>query len=211
MNHQIFCELKEFGEDGSFKGIASVQDVEDLQGDIIERGAFLKTLQENPRVPVLWQHDATEVIGLGTVKEWGAKVMLDGQLDMDDPVAAKAHRKMKRGMVRGLSIGFSVPEGKSSRNEKTGVRHIHEVKLWEVSLVTFAAHPQAQITSVKSSDGIDERLTSLESQISALSAELATAKAAGTGEPAAKEQPTPVEDHSAALSIIDSIRSRMIA
>jgi HK97 family phage prohead protease len=31
----------------------------DSYGDVIEPGAFAKTLQENPVVPILWQHDPT--------------------------------------------------------------------------------------------------------------------------------------------------------
>jgi hypothetical protein len=51
-------ELKEApGEDGSFEGYAAVFGNVDSYGDVIEKGAFAKTLQENPTVPILWQHN----------------------------------------------------------------------------------------------------------------------------------------------------------
>jgi phage head maturation protease len=77
-----FLEIKEVGEDGTFTGIASVYGVEDLGGDVIEKGAFKKTIEENPEVVILWQHDADEVIGKGRVVEQGNKIMLEATLDM---------------------------------------------------------------------------------------------------------------------------------
>lgn len=211
MNEHIFCELKEVGDDGTFKGIASVMDVEDLGGDIIDKGAFTKTLQENSRVPILWQHDASEVIGSGELKEYGGKVYVEGRLDMSDPMATKAHGKMKSRLVKGLSIGFKTIKSTWEKSGERMIRHIGELKLFEVSVVTFAMNPGAQITAVKGSEELIERVKALEVQISALSAELATAKAAGTGAPAAQEPPEPVVDHSKALSVIDSLRARLAA
>jgi type II secretory pathway component PulM len=118
---------------------------------------------------------------------------------------------MKGSLVRGLSIGFQTI--KSTWEDVSGrmVRHISELKLFEVSVVTFAMNPGAKVIAVKSQEAIDERFKALESKISALSAELSTAKAAGTGEPAAPEPPTPVIDHSAALSVIERLRAQMSA
>jgi HK97 family phage prohead protease len=49
-----------------------------------------------------------------------------------------------------LSIGFETVKSKVV----DGVRHLSELRLWEVSLVTFAANPQALVTGVKSDDQI---------------------------------------------------------
>lgn len=143
-------ELKEVNDDGSFVGIASVYGVEDLGGDVIEKGAFKKTISENPAVPILWQHKSDEVIGMGTVKEWQGKVLLEGQLDLDDPTAMKAYKKMKSKLIKGLSIGFNTIKHTWEDVEGRMVRHITELKLWEVSVVTFPMLPSAQVTRVKS-------------------------------------------------------------
>src|SRR5688572_14789815 len=120
-------ELKELSEDGTFTGIASVYGVEDLGGDVIDKGAFTKTITENPTIPILWQHDRREVIGEGSVKEWQGKLMLTAKLDMADPVATKAHAKMKAKLIKGLSIGFSAIKSSWAELEGRMIRHIQEL------------------------------------------------------------------------------------
>lgn len=192
-NGQIVLEIKSMDDNGSFTGIASVYGVEDSYGDIIEKGAFTKTIQENPEIPLLWQHDDSEVIGKGTVTEQNGKVMISAQLDMEDSTAQKAYRKIKNKLVKGLSIGFQ--SVKKTFGEENGryIRRIQELKLMEVSIVTFPALAQAQITQVKQRDEIAERLKAVEEQLSAL----AEKKAA----PAAPAKPEPVADHSAELAL----------
>jgi len=192
-NGQIVLEIKSLNEDGSFTGIASVYGVEDSYGDIIEKGAFTKTLQENPEIPLLWQHDDSEVIGKGTVTEQGGKVMISAQLDMEDSTAQKAYRKIKNKMIKGLSIGFQSIKRTFGEENGRYIRRIQELKLMEVSIVTFPALAQAQIMQVKQRDELTERLAAVESQLSALAAEKAA--------PAAPAKPEPVADHSAELAI----------
>jgi HK97 family phage prohead protease len=170
----FFLEVKDIAEDGTFQGIASVYEVEDLGGDIIEKGAFSKTVAEHPTVPILWQHDSAEVIGSGEVKEQGSKILLSGKLDLEDPVAQKAHRKLKSKLIKGLSIGFQAIKStwqEVKENDATKyIRRIQELKLWEVSVVTFPMLPQAQVTRVKSADEHEGRIARLEDEIQALKA-----------------------------------------
>lgn len=171
-NHElkyIPVEIKEVHPDGTFTGLASQYGTEDLGGDVIDKGAFTKSLAENPVVPVLWQHDSREVIGKGTVKEWGNKITIDGALDMQDPIAVKAYNKMKAALVKGLSIGFTTVKSTWEDIQGRMVRHISELKLWEVSIVTFPMLPQAQVTRVKSAEEIEleERVARLEQALQA--------------------------------------------
>jgi hypothetical protein len=189
----IYTEIKAMGEDGTFTGIASMYGVSDLEGDIIEKGAFTKTIRENPEVPILWQHEDDEVIGLGTVSEKGNKIEITGKLDMEDPVAQNAYRKIKNGYVKGLSIGFMAIKKTFGEEDGKFVRRLQEIKLMEVSIVTFPAMPQAQVTSVKASDETAQRIKALEDKIAALEAEKAA--------PAAPAKPEPVADHSAELAL----------
>jgi hypothetical protein len=55
---------------------------------------------------------------------------------------------MRDKVVNQMSIGFSIPAGKSEMNED-GIRIIREVKLFEFSPVTFPMNENAIITSVK--------------------------------------------------------------
>ena len=148
-------EIKATAEDGTFTGIASKYGVEDLGNDVISKGAFTKTILERPTVAVLWQHSASEVIGTGTVREDGDNIIIDGQLDMDDPLAKKAIGKMRKGLIRGLSIGFESVKVTWEETKDKFIRHIDELKLWEVSIVTFPMLPEAVIQSVKAQRELD--------------------------------------------------------
>ncbi len=138
-------EVKEAVE-GKFTGMASVYGEVDLGKDVVERGAFAKTISENPVVPILWQHNSKEApIGKGTLRNTREGLAIDAELDMEDPLGVHAFRKLKMGLLKGLSIGFE-----SVTDEiKSGIRHLKEIKLWEVSIVTFPMLPSAQVTSVK--------------------------------------------------------------
>lgn len=192
---RIYTEIKAIGNDGTFTGIASMYGVSDVEGDIIEKGAFTKTIRENPEVPILWQHEEDEVIGLGTVAEKGNKIEVTGKLDMEDPVAQNAYRKIKNGLVKGLSIGFMAIKKTFGEENGVFVRRLQEIKLMEVSIVTFPAMAQAQITSVKNADEIAQRLAAAEARLSALEQKATTEPA-----PAATATPEPVSDHSAAIA-----------
>ncbi len=214
---ELKAEVKELKEDGTFTGIASVYGVEDLTGDVIDKGAFKKTLAENPEVLVLWQHRPDEAIGGGMVKEWQNKILIEGQLDIaDDPTAQKAYRKMKAGRTKGLSIGFKTIKATWEEIEEDGrmryVRHIQELKLYEVSVVTFPALPAAQVTRVKSEEqDLQKRVAELEAKIQALQAP--SVKTEGTPPvepPRAAEPPSqstePEFDHSLLESLITTLK-----
>jgi len=210
MDYGLVCEIKELNDDGTFHGIASVIGEEDLGGDVIDKGAFKRTVAANPTVPILWQHMSAEVIGIGEVKEWQNKLVIDGRLDMDDPMAQKAHRKMKNKLVKGLSIGFQTIKSTWEDIEGRMVRHIQELKLWEVSVVTFPMQPSAQVTRVKNAEDSEARLSRLEKDFQALQAKLGTPAVAPPDSPPATDPPPvqdPVVDHSALGSVVAAMLS----
>lgn len=147
-------ELKAVNEDGTFEGYLSVFDVVDLGGDLVEKGAFTKTIKEAEGgfVPMLWQHDSSKPIGklFLSEDEYGLKVK--GELTLAVSQAQEAYALLKAGVIRGLSIGY-----KAIRKQmEKGVRHLKEVKLFEGSVVTFPMLPIAQI-DLGSVKGADER------------------------------------------------------
>lgn len=211
---RLNLEIKEVGAEGegTFTGIASVFGVEDLGGDVINKGAFKKTIQERPEIPILWQHDQREVIGKGTVSEYQGKLMLKARLDMEDPIAQKAYRKLKERFISGLSIGFTAIKSGWKDIEGRMIREIDEAKLWEVSVVTFPMMPLAQVTAVKAqtSEDLIERLTALETENKALRAEVDTLKGAVEAKSAAANQPIePVKDHSGAIRMLQELRQTL--
>ncbi|WP_163834697.1 HK97 family phage prohead protease [Spartinivicinus ruber] len=149
-------EIKSIDESGVFAGYGSVFDVEDSYGDVVEKGAFLQSLnqwqQKNKLPALLWQHRYDEPIGVYTkMMEDNHGLYVEGKLLIDDdPLAKRAYAHLKAGSVTGLSIGFTLPKGGGEWDEDTDTYRLKQVKLWEVSLVTFPANESATVDGVKS-------------------------------------------------------------
>lgn len=147
----IKFEVKEIvGDAGEFVGLASVFDNVDAGGDLVEHGAFTKTLADkNSSVPVLWAHDPSAIVGIGRLRETQQGLEINGQLVLDsNDTAKKAYALMKAGAVRGLSIGYDVTRSAM----QNGIRHLKELKLHEVSLTGFPMNESAVVTAVKTVD-----------------------------------------------------------
>lgn len=144
-------EVKSLDDKGMFKGFGSVFGNTDSYNDVVVSGAFTKDLQSKSaqKVKMLWQHKSSEPIGVYhsiIEKDYGLEV--EGQLLVDDVQQAKeAYALLKAGAIDGLSIGYSVNE---YNNGKDGKTYLTDLKLWEISIVTFPANDLATISDVKS-------------------------------------------------------------
>jgi HK97 family phage prohead protease len=146
--------LKSLKDDGTFEGLAAVYGNEDLGGDIIEPGAFTKTIKDkNGVVPILWQHDSREPIGRGDLKDTKEGLAITGKLVLESDVATKAYALMKADVLQGLSIGYDTVVSEYDR--ENDIRRLKELKLWEVSVVTFPMNPKATISAVKAAEMAD--------------------------------------------------------
>lgn len=135
-------------ETGTVRGIASTPDV-DYHGDIIQSGAFKKSLGE--RMPnFLWQHKSDEPIGRITIAaETELGLQFEGKLNRNTEMGKKAFYCLEHGDINGISIGFMPVKGKYEYNKNTGGYIFQEVNLREISLVTDQANPYAQVTQFK--------------------------------------------------------------
>ena len=142
-------EIKGIDEKGEFVAYASTFGNTDLVNDVVEKGAFIKSLQNRPaeEVLMLWQHDTSEIIGeWKDMKEDEHGLLVKGQLFIDDIQQAKeAFFLMKKKLIKKLSIGFKIV----NKAWENGKRMLKEVDLLEVSVVTFPANPEASILGVK--------------------------------------------------------------
>jgi len=151
----VALKIKSVSETGEFEGYGSVFGVKDSYSDIVVSGAFEKTLQdwnEKGRLPaMLWQHDMSEPIGIYTeMKEDSNGLYVKGKLLIDaDPLAKRAHAHMEAGSLSGLSIGYTLDDWEYDADKEAFI--LKEIKLWEVSLVTFPANDEARISNVKNS------------------------------------------------------------
>src|SRR5687767_2779729 len=105
MRNEFLCELKQLDEaEGTFAGCLSVYGVKDSHNDIVVAGAFTESLAANGgRVPLLWQH--AEPVGSLELTDSPAALIAKGELDLDVEVGRRAHSAIKKGYVKGLSIG----------------------------------------------------------------------------------------------------------
>ncbi|SNY92796.1 hypothetical protein SAMN04515647_3063 [Cohaesibacter sp. ES.047] len=147
------AELSSIGEDGLFEGYACLFGKEDLGRDIIRKGAFAKSLERRGAkgVKLLYQHDPAQPVGQWlAIREDATGLFVRGQLALDVAKAREVHSMMKAGILDGLSIGFRTIRGRTDK--KAGVRHLSELDLWEISIVTFPMQPDARISSIKTDD-----------------------------------------------------------
>ncbi len=140
------------GEEGVIEGYGAYLGNQDRVGDIIEKGAFLKAIRKHKSgdmaVKMLWQHDYRRPVGVwGDMREDEKGLYVKGRIITQSQDGSSAYALIKGGAIDGLSIGF-VPVNWTV-DSKTGIRTIHEVELYEISLVTFPANEKARIQSVK--------------------------------------------------------------
>ena len=149
-------ELKrEPDADGVFEGYASIFGVVDQGMDVVERGAFTKSLGSGRKVKLLWQHDMAQPIGVwDEIKEDERGLFVKGRILKDVQKGKEAMALMRAGAIDSMSIGYRTIEAMDEGNGR--VRKLMEVELHEVSLVTFPMLPDAVITDVKSIKTIRE-------------------------------------------------------
>jgi len=154
LHKSIELELKSLTDTGHFSGYGSVFSTPDKVRDIVEPGAFEKSLRAwsslGRTVPALWQHQKDQPIGhWPELKEDDHGLFGGAELWLDDaPYARLAHKGMKTKSITGLSIGYRVKRNEMDR--KSGHNRLLELDLVEISVVTNPAHDDARIADVKS-------------------------------------------------------------
>lgn len=146
---------------------------QDAGDDVIHKGAFARTLdhwrqaKKSRPIPLVDQHSygtITRVLGKmleATETDDGLEATFD--FIPEDEIADAAYRRVKGGYVTGFSIGYApvrweYVQKEGSTNSWERIRHLHEVKLGEVSLVIWPMNDDARIESVKSLETIAEAL-----------------------------------------------------
>jgi uncharacterized protein len=126
-------------------GYASLFGVPDLAGDIVERGAFERSLTELPAADIrmLFQHDPDRPIGRWTgAHEDSEGLWMQGLIDPAHATTAAVLRLIKSGAADGLSIGFRALD---AIPRPSGGRILKTIDLREVSVVTFPMLPRARL------------------------------------------------------------------
>jgi len=143
--------LSDVEADGSFSGYASLFGETDLNRDLVMPGAFQKSIGKRGvgGIRMLFQHDPAAPIGVWLeVREDRRGLFVRGKLMTEVAKGREVLALMRAGAIDGLSIGFRTVRGRT--DAKSGVRHLMEVDLWEVSVVTCPMLPAARVSAVKS-------------------------------------------------------------
>lgn len=151
-------------EEGIFSGYASVFSNVDSGGDIVEPGAFTKTLAEGwDRVKILALHnDSWLPIGRPIELREDANGLYISARISDTAMGKDIKVLLKDGVLNELSIGYD-PVVFDYDGE--GIRHLRELKLWEVSVVTWAMNPEATINGYKSMQETAEQVEALRAEL----------------------------------------------
>ena len=148
-------DVKAVNDKGTFTGYGSIFGNEDQGSDIMQKGAFTKSLENRPasKVKMLYQHKTDEPIGVfENMYEDEKGLFVKGRLAMGTQKGREAYELLKMGALDGMSIGFRADPDKQGYNEnKRGTRTLKEVDLMEISLVTFPMNERALIENVKAS------------------------------------------------------------
>lgn len=148
---QLMCEQKVLDQkERIVEAIVSTSDLDD-GGDIIEQGAFDKSIESNAsRIKMLWQHKTDQPIG----RPLEMRELENGGLYTRSYVSKIQKGQdyltlAEEGIVTEFSIGFTIPEGKSAYDED-GIRRIKEINLMEYSPVTWGMNKNTQLIGIKS-------------------------------------------------------------
>lgn len=152
---------------GEFVALVSAFGVTDSQGDIVEAGAFTKTLAEwvlkDRPIPVVWSHDFKDpdsILGQYVEsKETEAGLLLRGKLDLDHERAARVYKLMKDRLIVEFSISgrvrdYEIIESDDEDSWWPSIK-IKDIDLWEAGPCFKGANPETELLSIKS----DGRLT----------------------------------------------------
>ena len=121
----------------------------DSYGDIIQPGACTRTIKERgERIAFCYQHDIYNPIGkIKTIEDRPEGLFLIVKIsDAEDDIKTK----IREGILSEMSIGYRTVNGSTTKVGGEDVMLLHEIMLYEVSLVTIAANPEAIITGMKS-------------------------------------------------------------
>jgi len=156
-------EIKELTEEGRFYGYLSTFGNVDQGGDIVEKGAFKKTLKENKAFPLGWAHSFSSpdmIVGSFTGEEDEKGLFISGEFFKDKKGdLPEAHHKVKqlkeKGIKMGMSMGYKTIKKEDGTVDGIPVRRLKEVKLHEGSLTLFPMNINARVENIKSEKSED--------------------------------------------------------
>jgi len=151
--------------DGTIEAIVSVFANRDRGAEVVKHGAFTKSIAR--KLPKgVWSHDWTQPVA----KTLEAKELapgdpllpaeisalgglyVKGQFNLETEAGRDAYSNIKFGIIDEFSIGYKVVADK--HDEKSDVRELHEVELYEWSPVLVGMNDATRLLSIKGENAL---------------------------------------------------------
>jgi HK97 family phage prohead protease len=151
-------------EPGQFTALVAVFGNRDSVGDVIQPGAFTDTLKEwssiGDPIPVIWSHDWSDPFShIGSVvkaEETPDGLLVTGQLDTEEPKAAKVYNLLKGRRVTQFSFAYDIVEGAWVEPENDQPYYeLRKLKLHEVGPTLVGANQETELIAAKAQNLVD--------------------------------------------------------
>lgn len=130
------------------KGFASIFGNIDNEGDIVLPGAFTRSLAEigpGMKIPIFWEHEGVRKSGLPightTFLEENSRGLFYRGIIVPTSKGLDVHMLIEAGSVDESSFAFGIIDQEISG----GIRNLKELKITEISVVTWGANSEASV------------------------------------------------------------------
>ena len=147
-------ELKEDGDTRYIEAVFSLFETIDSDNDVTKANALRSGYTGN-KVPLVWNHDWSKVIGRGIIETDNQKAVFKGYF-LNTEAGKEAYETVKAMQdMQQFSYGFQVMKSTKgthidSKGEEVPVRVLEDVKVWEVSPVLVGAQQNSFVQALKS-------------------------------------------------------------
>src|SRR5210317_435779 len=147
-------ELKEDGDTRYIEAVFSLFETIDSDNDVTKANALRSGYTGN-KVPLVWNHDWSKVIGRGIIETDNQKAVFKGYF-LNTEAGKEAYNTVKAMQdMQQFSYGFQVLKSSKgthidSKGEEVPVRVLEDVKVWEVSPVLVGAQQNSFVQALKS-------------------------------------------------------------
>lgn len=130
------------GNIGKFDGYAAIFGKLDFNNDIILPGAFKRSLDlQGDKRPLYFEHIPQQLLGAGFVQEDENGLKINGEINLDTQIGREQFSNMQKGYLETMSIGYMTVLADFIGS----TRYLKEIALWETTLTTLPAMPDARI------------------------------------------------------------------
>lgn len=159
MNYRTFeLKIDDADSKGMIRGFASTFGNVDLGYDVVDKGAFVKSIEDSSggRWPILKNHDFNQHIGYnGRAQETDQGLFVEGKINLNTQLGKETYEMIKQSVEfevpMGLSIGYYTIKAEDDFDNPR-IRRLKELKVFEYSVTAFPMNEQASITDVKKAD-----------------------------------------------------------